>query len=77
VLTSDGDVHGFGTAARGSLLGRLAAKETAVGIAADNATGGYWILTSNGGVSSFRAPWWGSMAGKLTARQSAAGITGQ
>jgi hypothetical protein len=48
-----------------------------VGIAADGATGGYWILTSNGGVSSFKAPWWGSMAGKLTAGQSVTGITGQ
>jgi peptidoglycan/xylan/chitin deacetylase (PgdA/CDA1 family) len=77
VLTSDGDVHGFGTTARGSLLGKLPAGRTAVGITADNATGGYWILTSNGGVSSFRAPWWGSMAGKLAAHQSATGIAGQ
>jgi hypothetical protein len=77
VLTSDGDVHGFGTASRGSLLGKLPAGRTAVGTAVDNATGGYWILTSNGGVSSFKAPWWGSMAGKLTGRQSVTGITGQ
>jgi hypothetical protein len=48
-----------------------------VGIAVDNATGGYWILTSNGGVSSFKAPWWGSRAGKLASSQRVTGITGQ
>jgi hypothetical protein len=77
VLTSDGDVHGFGTTSRGSLLGKLPAGRTAVGIAVDGATGGYWILTSNGGVSSFKAPWWGSRAGKLASSQRVTGITGQ
>lgn len=76
MLTSDGHVHGFGTASKGSLLGKLPAGRTAVGIAVDNATGGYWVLTSSGGVSSFKASWWGSMAGKLTVRQSVTGITG-
>lgn len=77
VLTSNGGVQAFGTTAKGSLLGKLAAGETAVGIAADNATGGYWILTSKGGVSNFSAPSWGSMAGKLASGQHVTGIAGQ
>jgi len=44
----------------------------AVGLAADPATGGYWILKSNGGVDAFSAPWYGSMAG-----QPVTGITGE
>ena len=38
---------------------------TPTGIAADPATGGYWVLKSNGGVSNFNAPWYGSLARKI------------
>ncbi len=64
-LTADGAVRPFGAASFGSLAGRLPVGVTAVGIAADRATGGYWILKSNGGVNDFNAPWSGSLAGQL------------
>jgi hypothetical protein len=37
---------------------------SAVGLAADLITAGYWILKSNGGVDNFNAPWYGSMRGQ-------------
>lgn len=62
---ADGAVHAFGVRPRGSDAGRLALGVTAVGLAADRATGGYWILKSTGGVDAFGAPWHGSLAGRL------------
>jgi hypothetical protein len=56
-------VHNYGTPWYGSDAGRLPNGVTATGIAADPATGGYWILKSDGGVDSFHAPWSGSMRG--------------
>jgi hypothetical protein len=50
---------------------------TATGIAADQKTGGYWILKSDGGVDSFHAPRYGSLAGHVPAGQSVTGIAGQ
>lgn len=44
---------------------RLSRGTTAIGVAADSATGGYWILKSNGGVANFHAPWHGSLEGKV------------
>ena len=43
-------------------------------LAADPATGGYWILKSNGGVSNIHAPWYGSLAGKIPAGQAVTAI---
>jgi hypothetical protein len=34
-----------------------------VGMAADSATGGYWLVGSDGGVFSYNAPFLGSMGG--------------
>lgn len=45
--------------------GGLAPGTTAIGIALDRATGGYWILKTNGGVANFHAPWDGSLEGKV------------
>ena len=59
---------GYGSAA--GTLGSL----RAVGIAADRATGGYWILKSNGGVANYNAPWYGSLNGKVPAGQAVTGI---
>ena len=39
---------------------------TPAGLAADPATGGYWILKSNGGVDKFPCPWHGSLTGNLS-----------
>lgn len=44
--------------------GSLSPGTTAIGVASDRATGGYWILKSNGGVRNFHAPWHGSLDGK-------------
>ena len=63
VLTSNGGVHNFGAPWYGSATGTLPEGQTAVGLAADPATGGYWILKSNGGVANYNAPWYGSTAG--------------
>ncbi len=46
----------------------------AVAIAADPATGGYWILKSTGGVDAFGAPWHGSLAGHLRPGTAATAI---
>ena len=51
VLTSSGGIRNFGAPWHGSDAGTLAAGVTPVGLAADPATGGYWILKSNGGVT--------------------------
>ena len=46
----------------------------AVGIAANPANGGYWILKSTGGVDNFHAPWHGSLAGRLRPGTAATAI---
>ena len=61
-MTSDGGVHPFHATWYGSMGGKLPAGVTAVGIAVDPATSGYWILKSNGGVNEFNAPWYGSLS---------------
>jgi peptidoglycan/xylan/chitin deacetylase (PgdA/CDA1 family) len=76
VLTSDGGVHNFGAPWYGSMAGKLPAGVTAVGIAADPATGGYWILKSNGGVNEFGAPWYGSLGNRVPAGTTVTGIAG-
>lgn len=74
VLTSDGDVHGYGVPSYGSDKGKYPMATTAVGIAADLGTRGYWIAKSDGGVSNFNAPWYGSLRGWLPAGQKVRGI---
>lgn len=64
--TSDGKVYAFGELKRhGSDVGKLGSGVTAVSMAFDHATGGYWLLKSNGGVSGLDAPVDGSLKGKL------------
>jgi peptidoglycan/xylan/chitin deacetylase (PgdA/CDA1 family) len=76
---ASGQVQQYGTASFGS-LGTLPAGVRAVGITADHATGGYWVLKSNGGVKNFHALWSGSLAGQLPAgvraTAIAAGVSG-
>jgi hypothetical protein len=48
-----------------------------VGLAADPATGRYWILKSNGGVSNVHAPWYGSLNGTIPAGQAVTAIAGE
>jgi peptidoglycan/xylan/chitin deacetylase (PgdA/CDA1 family) len=54
--------------------GRLSPGTTAISVAVDRATGGYWILKSNGGVANFHAPWNGSLLGKVPAGSVATAI---
>ena len=63
VRPADGLVRSFGTPGHGSDAGRLAPGVTAVGLASDPVTGGYWILTSTGAVDAFHAPSRGSASG--------------
>ncbi len=66
LLSSNGAVHHFGEAkSYGSDLGKLKTGVTAVSLAIDPATGGYWILTSDGGIGGFNAPVAGSLKGDL------------
>ena len=74
VLTSGGAVHSYGAPGYGQAAGTLG-DATAIGLAADAATGGYWILKSNGGVANYNAPWYGSLAGKVPAGQRVTAIT--
>jgi peptidoglycan/xylan/chitin deacetylase (PgdA/CDA1 family) len=58
-------VGGFGTPSYGSNAGQIPAGVTAMAIAGDPATGGYWILDSDGSVAAFDAPMHGSLAGHV------------
>lgn len=74
---SNGGVHNFSAPWYGSAAGTLGAGVTAVGLAAAQATGGYWILKSDGGVSNYHAPWDGSLTGQLPPGQTVTGIGGE
>ena len=63
---SSGGTANFNVSWYGSERGALAGGVTAVGIAADAATGGYWIVDATGGVANYHAPWYGSLAGQLS-----------
>ena len=70
---SKGDVAVFGAATcYGSLKG-VAINKPIVGIAADRATGGYWLVASDGGVFGFNAPFRGSTGG-VTLNKPVVGI---
>ena len=56
-LLADGSVSAYGVTNYGSIApGTLPPGATAIGIALDPATGGYWIVCSNGLVRAFHAP---------------------
>ena len=66
LLTSNGGIHLYGPiAGHGSDAGKLPPGVTAVALARDRKTGGYWILRSDGGIKGFNAPFHGSLRGKL------------
>jgi peptidoglycan/xylan/chitin deacetylase (PgdA/CDA1 family) len=76
VAASNGSVADFGAPGHGSDAAKLPPGVTAVGLAADPATGGYWILKSTGGVDAFHAHSLGSLAGKIPARSTVTAIAG-
>jgi hypothetical protein len=59
-VASDGGVFSFGNAQFWGSTGSLTLNKPIVGMAADPATGGYWLVASDGGVFSFNAPFHGS-----------------
>jgi Rv2525c-like, glycoside hydrolase-like domain len=66
LLTSNGGIHLFGPIrGHGSDVGKFPHGVTAVALARDRKTGGYWILRSDGGIKGFNAPFHGSLRGKL------------
>jgi hypothetical protein len=66
LLTTDGGVHPFGGVSWfGSDAGHLPPGVTAVALAKDRETTGYWILKSTGGIDNFHAPWYGSLKHRL------------
>jgi hypothetical protein len=73
LLTSNGGIHLFGPiVGHGSEAGKLPRGVTAVALARDPKTGGYWILRSDGGVRGFHAPFHGSLRHKLRGAQPVA-----
>jgi hypothetical protein len=54
-------------------MGGKPLNEPIVGMAADPATGGYWLVASDGGVFSFNAPFHGSTGG-LVLKQPVVGV---
>jgi hypothetical protein len=74
-LTSGGAVYSFGAPGYGSAV--LPAGVRGIGLAADRATGGYWILKSNGGVGNYNAPWYRSLNGAIPAGQSVTALASE
>ena len=64
VASSDGTVAAFGPVPHSGSLNRKTLASPVVGIAADPATSGYWLVTESGTVYSFHAPSRGSLKAK-------------
>jgi hypothetical protein len=64
LATSGGYVYTFGDAQWYGDKGNQPLNKPIVGIALDNATGGYWLVAGDGGVFNFNAPFYGSTAGQ-------------
>jgi hypothetical protein len=62
-VASDGGVFTFGDATFWGSMGGKHLDQPVVGMAADGATGGYWLVASDGGVFTFNAPFLGSEGG--------------
>jgi hypothetical protein len=61
-VASDGGIFSFNAPFLGSMGGTRLNKPI-VGMAADMASGGYWMVASDGGIFSFRSPFLGSTGG--------------
>ena len=61
--SASGGIFTFGNAPFYGSMGGHPLNKPIVGITADPATGGYWLVASDGGVFSFNAPFYGSMGG--------------
>jgi len=59
-VASDGGIFTAGGARFHGSTGGIRLNEPVVGMAADPATGGYWLVASDGGIFSFDAPFFGA-----------------
>jgi hypothetical protein len=59
-VASDGGIFAFGDAAFRGSAGATRLNAPMVGMAADLATGGYWLVGADGGVFSYGAPFLGA-----------------
>ncbi len=59
-VDAQGDVAAFGGAVCFGALTGIRLNKPIVGMAADPATGGYWLVASDGGIFTFHAPFYGS-----------------
>ena len=71
-MASDGGIFSFGAPYQGS-TGAMTLNKPIVGMAADAATGGYWLVASDGGIFSFNAPYDGS-TGAMTLNKPIVGM---
>ena len=69
----DGGIFAFGDARFHGSMGGMPLNAPVVGLAADRATGGYWLVGSDGGIFAFDAPFHGS-AGSLVLNQPVNGM---
>jgi ribosomal protein L24E len=73
MVSSDGGVFTFGDAPFYGSMGGTRLTQPVVAMAADPATGGYWLVASDGGVFSFDAPFYGS-TGAIRLNQPVVGM---
>ena len=59
-MASDGGIFAFGDGAFSGSAGGTRLNAPVVGMAADTATGGYWLVGADGGVFSYGAPFLGA-----------------
>ena len=59
-MASDGGIFAFGDAPFHGSTGGIVLNQPVVGMAADNSSGGYWLVASDGGIFSFDAPFFGA-----------------
>ena len=59
-MASDGGIFAFGDAGFHGSAGALPLDAPIVGMAADDSTGGYWLVASDGGIFSYGAPFFGA-----------------
>jgi hypothetical protein len=60
VVASDGGIFTYGSSTFQGSMGATTLNKPIVGMAADSASGGYWLVGSDGGIFSFTAPFDGA-----------------
>jgi subtilase family serine protease len=65
MVASDGGIFSFGGAPFYGSTGGIRLNKPIVGMATDDATGGYWFVASDGGIFGFHAAFFGSAGGAI------------